>query len=467
MNIQVTLERKVNRKSKTAFVCAECGQDYAKWRGKCDNCGMWDTIHEIRIRKSGSGRLKTSCGAAPSSVRPLADCRPGSSPRSPSGFGEIDRVLGGGFVRGGCILLGGDPGIGKSTLLLQLAANVGKTGMRVLYVSGEESAEQVAMRAQRLHIDNEDVELLTETSVESIVGAIGERQPDFVVIDSIQTLCTEQIESAPGSVSQLRESAAILVRCAKESGAVMVFIGHVTKDGALAGPRLLEHMVDTVLYFEGDCGYQYRILRAVKNRFGPSGEIALMSMADDGLHEMANASEFFLMNRHNPQPGTSIVPILEGSRILIVELQALVNRSHFGMPQRVAVGINQRKLALLLAVLERHAGVILGDHDVFFNIAGSLSVAEPAIDLGISSAILSSFLNRPCRAETASIGEVGLGGEIRPVSAMSARLKELSRMGFKECIVPAPTKKAEWFTPAFGIKLLPCARVGDIRELLF
>ncbi len=461
----------MNRKSTTAFVCTECGQDYTKWRGKCENCGLWDTVHEIRLSAAGAaGQASKKRSAAPrtaANVRRLVDCAADTAQRLPSGSSEIDRVLGGGFVRGACILLGGDPGIGKSTLLLQLAAHVGNSKQRVLYVSGEESAEQVAMRARRLHVEHADMELLTETSVEAIMQTLGERQPGLVIVDSIQTVFTEELQSAPGSVAQLRESAAILLRFAKESGAIMVFIGHVTKDGAIAGPRLLEHMVDTVLYFEGDSGYQFRILRAVKNRFGPSGELALLSMSDDGLHEIANASEFFLMNRHSPQAGTAVAAILEGSRIMMVELQALVNKSHFGMPQRVASGINQRKLALLLAVLERHGGIILGDFDVFFNIAGGLTVAEPAIDLGTAAAILSSFRNRPLRGELAHIGELGLGGEIRPVSAMSARLKELARMGFKECIVPAPAKKVDWFTDAYGIQLLPCAKVGKLQEILF
>ena len=459
----------MNRKTKTAFVCTECGQDYTKWRGKCDNCGLWDTVHEIRIPAAGDAPRYTGGAGkkAPEGTRRLADCSIDLSPRMQCGIGEVDRVLGGGWVPGACILLGGDPGIGKSTLLLQLAAAMGSGNRKVLYVSGEESAEQVAMRARRLKVGDAAMELLTETSVESIVATLGETAPDLVIIDSIQTVYSEQLQSAPGSVAQIRESAAMLLRFAKDNGAVMVFIGHVTKDGAIAGPRLLEHMVDTVLYFEGDSSYQYRVLRAVKNRFGPSGELALLSMSDDGLHEIANASEFFLMNRHQPQAGTAVTPILEGTRIMVVELQALVNKSHFGMPQRVASGINQRKLALLLAVLERHGGIVMGDYDVFFNIAGGLTVAEPAIDLGIAAALLSSFRNRPVRNEMAIIGELGLGGEIRPVSAMPARLRELARMGFLECIVPRPAKKAEWFTDSYGVKLTPCAKVGGIQELLF
>ena len=458
----------MNRKTKTAYVCTECGQDYTKWRGKCDNCGLWDTVHEIRIPQAAASYKKTAASHKESAViRPLSECGATSAPRISSGIGEIDRVLGGGLVRGACILLGGDPGIGKSTLLLQCAAQVGNNALRVLYITGEESAEQVAMRARRCKLDQAAMELCTETSVETIMQTLDERKPDLVIVDSIQTVFCEQLQSAPGSVAQIRESAAMLLRFAKESGAIMFFIGHVTKDGAIAGPRLLEHMVDTVLYFEGDSSYQYRVLRAVKNRFGPSGELALLSMSDDGLHEIVNASEFFLTNRHQPQVGTAVVPIREGSRIMLVELQALVNKSHFGMPQRVAAGIPQRKLALLLAVLERHSGIILGDFDVFFNIAGGLTVAEPSVDLGITAAILSSFRNMPIRSDLAHIGELGLGGEIRPVNGMGARLKELSRMGFSECIVPVPSKKADWFSDSYGLKLTPCTKVGNLQELLF
>ena len=457
----------MNRKTKSAYVCTECGQDYTKWRGKCDNCGLWDTVHEIRIPQSSSSRKKSSGAREKVVLHRLSDCAVETAPRTSSGMAEVDRVIGGGLVRGACILLGGDPGIGKSTLLLQLASHVASSDKKVLYISGEESAEQVALRARRLSAAASEMELFTETSAETIVETLVQHTPDLVIVDSIQTIFSEALQSAPGSVAQIRESTAILLRFAKETGAVLFLIGHVTKDGAIAGPRLLEHMVDTVLYFEGDSSYQYRVLRAVKNRFGPSGELALLAMSDGGLSEIANASEFFLMNRHDPQVGTAVVPICEGSRVMVVELQSLVNKSHFGMPQRVASGINQRKLALLLAVLERHGGIILGDYDVFFNIAGGLTIAEPAIDLGIAAAILSSFRNQPIRRELAHVGELGLGGEIRPVSAMTARLKELARMGFAECIVPAPSRKADWFGVDYGMKLTPCGKVGNLQELLF
>jgi DNA repair protein RadA/Sms len=453
------------KKTKTAYVCNNCGQDYPKWVGKCDACGTWDTISEMKIASEKSWTGQSSGKAAKTQL--ISDCGGKDTPRMKTSYEEIDRVLGGGLVRGAFILLGGDPGIGKSTLLLQLAAKLSSKEQSVLYITGEESAEQVSMRAERLRVSSSGVRILTETSIEVILNVLNTEKPHIVIVDSIQTVFTEEIDSAPGSVSQIRESSAMLLRFAKMQGTIFFLIGHVTKDGSIAGPRVLEHMVDTVLYFEGDSGYQYRILRTVKNRFGPAGELALLSMADKGLKEVTDASEFFLMNRHQAQIGSAVAPILEGSRILVVELQSLVNRSHFGMPQRVASGINQRKLALLLAVLERHGGIVLGDHDVFFNIAGGLTVAEPSVDLGIAAAIVSSFRNKPLRNDIACVGEIGLGGEIRPVANMVGRLKELAHLGFKECIVPRPPKPADWFTAEYGIQLIPCSKVGAIQDVVF
>lgn len=456
----------MNKKNKTAFVCNSCGQDYAKWRGKCDNCGEWDTITEIRIASKKDSGFRLHDSGDPPIPHLLSQTVADDTPRIKSGFSEIDRVLGGGLVPGAFILLGGDPGIGKSTLLLQLTSQLAEASKNVMYITGEESAAQVSMRARRLNCLDSKVQILTETRVESILNVLDEEKPEIVVIDSVQTVFTEELESAPGSVAQIRESSAKLLRFAKSNGVVIFLIGHVTKDGSIAGPRILEHMVDTVLYFEGDSSFQYRIVRAVKNRFGPSGELALLSMSDEGLKEITNASEFFLTSREQPQIGTAVGAVLEGSRILVVELQALVNHSHFGLPQRVASGINPRKLALLLAVLERHGGVVLGDHDVFFNVAGGLTIAEPSIDLGIAAAILSSFRNRPLKKDTAFIGELGLGGEVRPVSNMAGRLKELSRLGFKECIVPKPNKTADWFSD-YGIRLITCQRVAEMQDLLY
>ncbi len=455
----------MNKKQKTAYVCGSCGQDYSKWHGKCDACGTWDSITEVRIAKGSSSQ--SSLTRSLSQPVSLSSCKSSNDARIRSSFTEVDRVLGGGLVSGAFVLLGGDPGIGKSTLLLQLMANWANQGSKVLYVSGEESAEQVSLRAQRLKVGNAPVEVLTETGMEALLTVFANHKPQIVVIDSIQTMFTETLESAPGSVSQIRECGAMLLRHAKTESVSVVLIGHVTKEGAIAGPRVLEHMVDTVLQFEGDGRLNYRILRAVKNRFGPGGEIALLTMNDGGLAETSNASEFFLQNREQPQTGTAIAPVLEGTRVLVVELQALVNRSHFGLPQRVASGINPRKLSLLIAVLEKFGGITLGDHDVFFNVVGGLTVSEPAADLAIIAALLSSFRNKPLRRDLAFIGELGLGGEIRPVNNMVSRLKELARMGFKECIVTSPKATADWQKLDCGINLVKCPGISKFQDILF
>jgi DNA repair protein RadA/Sms len=376
-------------------------------------------------------------------------------------------VLGGGLVPGALILLGGDPGIGKSTLLMQLCSSWVRRAHCVLYVSGEESGEQLYMRGSRLGLADTAMSLITETSVEKLIASLDTIHPDIIVIDSIQTMFSHALESAPGSVAQVRECAAQLLRYAKDNNTVIVLIGHVTKDGSIAGPRVLEHMVDAVLYFEGDSHYHYRIIRGVKNRFGPANEIAIFEMTDCGLAEINNPSQYFLLNRADPQIGTSIVPVLEGSRILVVELQALVNKSHFGMPQRIASGINPKKLTLLLAVLERFGNLTTGDYDIFFNIVGGLTVAEPAIDLGIAAAVLSSFHNKPLRKDLAFIGELGLGGEIRPVNNMALRLKELAGMGFAECITCKPIKHTADDDNDSGIKLIRCSRIAEIHNHIF
>ena len=453
------------KKTETVYVCSNCGQDFSKWLGRCTNCSAWDTITEFKQpKRTGANR---AAAAQSKEIVELSSCKPSSTARISSAFPEIDRVLGGGLVPGALILLGGDPGIGKSTLLLQLCAAWSRQSKKSMYISGEESAEQIFLRASRLGVAESSLSLLTETSIEAVCAALTRARPDIVIIDSIQTMFSEALESAPGTVSQVRESASLLLRYAKETNTVIVLIGHVTKEGAIAGPRVLEHMVDTVLYFEGDSHYQFRIVRAVKNRYGPSGELAIFEMTDRGLREINNPSEFFLLNRSSPQIGTAITAVLEGSRILVVELQALVNKSHFGLPQRVASGINPKKLSLILAVLERFGSLTIGDHDVFFNVAGGLTISEPAIDLGIAAAVISSFRNRPLRRDLAFIGELGLGGEIRPVNNMGQRLKELYRMGFKECVVTKPVKKADWATEDYGLKLIQCGRIGEVQEGIF
>jgi DNA repair protein RadA/Sms len=454
------------RKTKTLFVCNNCGQEYARWQGKCFNCGQWECIVEFRQPARKSSSRRSARAAAPEPVV-LSRCPPQKSARAGTGLREIDRVLGGGLVADGVVLLGGDPGIGKSTLLLQLCARVAEAGSNVLYVSGEESPQQISLRAARCGIAAAAIHVLAETSAEATLEAIEKLSPNCVVIDSIQTLFSEELESAPGSVSQVRECAAMLIRYAKKQSCAVFLVGHVTKEGAIAGPRVLEHMVDTVLYFEGDANYQYRILRSVKNRFGPAGEIALFSMHDKGLKELSNCADLFVLNRDNPQVGSAFVPMREGSRIMVVEVQALVNPTHFGLPQRVAAGINPKKLALSLAVLERYGGASLGAHDVFFNVAGGLTIQEPAADMGIAAAVVSSFYNKPLKNGVALIGEVGLGGEVRPVNNMRARLKELASIGFTRCVVPKPEKNADWADENTRITLLPLAHIQYMRPLIF
>lgn len=449
----------------TAFVCGSCGQDFPKWQGRCTACGSWNTITELRVPRRAPTRGKTP--VQPSEVTLLSEARPRAASRFSTGYAEVDRVLGGGVVAGAMILLGGEPGIGKSTLLLQICAKMAREPGRVLYASGEESLDQTLVRANRLGLGDTAVGMLTETRVEAVLEHLQSRKPALAVVDSIQSMYSDGLESAPGSVSQVRECAAMLVRYANEHGTAIFLVGHVTKEGTIAGPRLLEHMVDTVLYFEGQSQYQYRLLRAVKNRFGPSGEITVLSMSDSGLHEVTNPSEFFMLNHARPQPGTATVPVLEGTRVLVVELQALVNPSHFGLPQRVASGINPRKLSLLLAVLERYGGVSLGDHDIFFNIAGGLRVDEPAADLGIVAAVLSSFRNRPAATGTAFLGELGLSGEVRRVSRTDIRLGELARLGFTTCVVgPSRTGKSRR-APTEGLAVVTCRNVADLADLMW
>lgn len=455
----------MNKKNKTVFVCNSCGADFGKWVGRCTECGAWDTITEFR--ESASHGKRPASGVHGTPIRPITTAAEENAARIPSAFSEVDRVLGGGLVAGAVVLIGGDPGVGKSTLLLQMMAAWAARGIKTVYVSGEESFEQVALRSRRLGVRESTLGFLAETGVDAVINKLLENKPQIVVIDSIQTMLCEGVESTPGSVSQIRESAGQLLRFAKENNTSIFLVGHVTKDGTIAGPRILEHMVDTVLYFEGDANYQYRIVRAMKNRFGPSGEIAILCMSDRGFSEVTNSSELFLQSGNQPQVGTSVVPILEGSRILVVELQTLVNRTHFGLPQRVASGINPKKLSLLIAVLERHTGIMLGDHDIFFNIAGGLTVSEPAIDLGIAAALLSSFVNKPVRGATAFVGELGLGGEVRPVNNMGTRIKELQRLNFSRVIVPKPLPKADWIQAVDKNGLGFCSNIGELQELLF
>jgi len=424
-------------KARTVYSCTECGGQSPKWQGQCPHCGTWNTLVET-IAAPAPARYKSVAGkAAP--VRPLASVETAATPRFPTGVSEFDRVLGGGLVPGGVILLGGDPGIGKSTLLLQAMAAIGAS-KSALYVTGEESAEQVALRAQRLGLVNAPVSLLAEVQLEAIVATIGTAKPEVVVIDSIQTAYTEALTSAPGSVAQVRECAAQLTRLAKQRGIVVIFVGHVTKEGAIAGPRVLEHIVDTVLYFEGDTHSSFRLVRAIKNRYGAANELGVFAMTERGLKGVANPSALFLSQHAEPVPGSAVVATLEGSRPLLVEIQALCDPSRGGMPKRLAVGLDPQRLALLLAVLHRHGGAETGGYDVFVNAVGGVRIGEPAADLAILLAVHSSLTGRALPAKTLIFGEVGLAGEVRPVQGGQDRIREAAKLGFRQFLIPTMNK---------------------------
>ncbi|MES0874073.1 DNA repair protein RadA [Sinimarinibacterium thermocellulolyticum] len=449
-------------KNRIEYVCQSCGATSPKWVGQCADCGAWNSLIETpaapRLARAGG-----MSGTAGGGVRRLSEVGAEPAPRLATGLIEVDRVFGGGIVAGGVCLLGGDPGIGKSTLLLQvLSALQGRAS--TLYVTGEESLAQVHLRAQRLGLTNLDVPVLAETSVEQILAQLAQLKPDFVVIDSVQTLYTEALDSAPGSVSQLRESAARLVRHAKLHRTAIVLVGHVTKDGAIAGPRVLEHMVDTVLYFEHDAGSRYRIVRAIKNRFGAVNELGVFAMTDTGLKEVGNPSALFLSRHGDPVPGSVITVVRQGSRPLLVEVQALVDRSLVGAPRRVTLGLENNRLNMLLAVLHRHGGIALGDQDVFANVVGGMRIQETAADLPLLLAVLSSFRSRPWPCDTVVFGEVGLAGEVRPVAGGEERLAEAAKHGFKHAIVPHANK------PRRGAKLdidvVPVTRLDQALERL-
>ena len=421
--------------SKVLYQCSECGGTSSKWQGKCPHCGEWNTLQEnLAVIESKNTRFQ-SWAAETSKVQALADVTAEEVPRHPTGVSELDRVLGGGLVSGAVILLGGDPGIGKSTLLLQMLAKIAQQ-RKALYVSGEESAQQVALRAQRLELPTQGVNLLAEIRMEAIQAVLKQYQPDVVVIDSIQTMYSDQITSAPGSVSQVRECAAQLTRMAKQMGIAMILVGHVTKDGAIAGPRVLEHMVDTVLYFEGDQHSNYRMIRAIKNRFGAANELGVFAMTEHGLKGVSNPSAIFLASYRDDVAGSCVLVTQKGSRPLLVEIQALVDDAHGFTPKRLTVGLEQNRLAMLLAVLNRHAGIACFDQDVFLNAVGGVKITEPAADMAVILAMLSSFRNRPLPEKIVAFGEIGLGGEVRPVARGQERLKEAEKLGFKRAIVP-------------------------------
>ncbi len=426
-------------KSKIAYVCNDCGSDHRKWQGQCQDCGAWNTLVEVRLGaspSSGSGAArKQGYAGAVGELQALASVQIEDLPRIASGFAELDRVLGGGYVPGSAVLLGGHPGAGKSTLLLQVLCQLA-ADRRCLYVTGEESLQQVAMRARRLGLQADDLQLYSETSLEAILAQAARYQPALMVVDSIQVLHSEQVSSAPGSVSQVRECAAALTRFAKQSNTVLIMVGHVTKDGALAGPKVLEHIIDCSIMFEGGSDSRYRTLRGHKNRFGAVNELGVFAMTEQGLKEVRNPSAIFL-NRSDVQASGSVVMVVwEGTRPLLVEIQALVDESNYGNPRRVAVGMEQNRLAMLLAVLHRHGGLQLGDQDVFVNVVGGVKVLETGADLALLFAIVSSFRDRPLPDDLVVFGEVGLSGEIRPVPSGQERLQEARKHGFTRAIVP-------------------------------
>ena len=429
----------VDRSRRTAFVCQQCGHITPRWLGQCPGCTVWGSLVEEevpdqRAGRGASGKARPAAGASP---RSLSAVPAQDSLRRSTGLGELDRVLGGGLVAGSVVLIGGDPGIGKSTLTIQACGALAREGLSVLYVAGEESPEQVRLRAERLGLGDVDVLMLPETNVEAVIEQIGTLRPAVVVVDSIQTMHTATLGSAPGSVGQVRESAALLTSHAKSSGTACILIGHVTKEGALAGPRVLEHLVDTVLYFEGDDAHALRILRAVKNRFGSTNEVGVFEMGDGGLVEVQNPSAAFLAERPAGAPGSAVLATLEGSRPVLVEIQALVSRSGLAMPRRTAIGADPGRVALLLAVLEKRCRMQLYDQDVFMNVAGGLRVAEPAADLAVVAAVASSVRGRPLPDDVVCWGEVGLTGEVRSVSRADARVREAGRQGFRRCVLPA------------------------------
>jgi DNA repair protein RadA/Sms len=438
-------------KDKSLFSCSECGGTSPKWLGKCPHCEAWNTLVESRVSDTGASKNRYSdrAGLAPASpVMALSDIEAQDVDRNPTGQDELDRVLGGGMVEGGVVLIGGDPGIGKSTLLLQALDGLQKSGQRTLYVTGEESGAQVALRARRLGLDNSHVHVLAETQLEKIISTLQAQAPHIAVIDSIQTVYSDQLTSAPGSVAQVRECAAHLTRFAKSSGTAIVLVGHVTKEGALAGPRVLEHMVDTVLYFEGDTHSSFRLVRAIKNRFGAVNEIGVFAMTEKGLKGVSNPSAIFLSQHAEPVPGSCVMVTLEGTRPLLVEIQALVD-SGGPSPRRLSVGLDRDRLAMLLAVLHRHAGVACMDQDVFVNAVGGVRISEPAADLAVLLAIQSSLRGKPLPKGFLAFGEIGLAGEVRPAPRGQERLKEAAKLGFSVALIPkanAPKKPIEGMT---------------------
>lgn len=448
-------------KAKTVFVCSECGNESPKWLGKCPACNSWNTFYEQKIEKyTDTNKIEKKINNTP---KPLSSYVGQEANRTSTGYLELDRVLGGGLVKGSLILLGGEPGIGKSTLILQLCEKVQGDG-KVLYVSGEESAEQIKLRADRLDVKNDDLMFLGETDIDVIKDAIADMKPKLVIIDSIQTMYSDEITAAAGSVSQVREITAQIMRMCKAQQITTIIIGHVTKEGNIAGPRVLEHMVDTVLYLEGERYNTYRILRAVKNRFGSTNEIGMFEMRQEGMCEVTNPSDILITEREDNPSGSCILASVEGTRPILVEIQALTSQTVFGLPKRTANGFDYNRLAVLIAVLEKRAGLSLGNQDVYLNVAGGMRISEPAADLGIIATVASSCKNVPIPQSTVVMGEVGLTGEVRRINLIEKRLKEAEKLGFKTCIIPENNKKG--LKDNYKLDIIGVKNIGEMLRIL-
>ena len=444
-------------KRKTVYCCAECGNETSNWAGRCPACGTWNTLQEVTIETGSGKKSAVSARAAAGKAKPLSELDTSEEIRFATGISEFDRVLGGGAVAGSLVLVGGAPGIGKSTLLLQMCASAGN-GRKILYVTGEESQRQLKLRAMRLGVDGENIYVLAETDIDSIIAAIDELKPDIAIIDSVQTVSDSGVASAPGSITQVRECTMRIMRVTKEKGLTVFVVGHINKEGSIAGPKVLEHMVDCVLYFEGERSTSFRILRAAKNRFGSTNEIGVFEMADRGLRCVENPSEMLLSGRPDNCPGTCVACVIEGTRPILAEVQALVAPTNYNAARR-SNGIDYNRAAMLLAVLEKRSGLPVGSCDSYINVIGGLSLEEPAADLATSLAVASSYLDRPLGADLAAIGEVGLSGEIRSVSALNQRLSEIHRLGFKRCVIPAHVR--DELGKYDGLELIPVKSISE------
>ena len=444
-------------KRKTVYCCSECGNETPNWAGRCPACGAWNTLQEVTIETGSGKKSAVSARAAAGKAKPLSELDTSEEIRFATGISEFDRVLGGGAVAGSLVLVGGAPGIGKSTLLLQMCASAG-VGRKILYVTGEESQRQLKLRAMRLGVDGENIYVLAETDIDSIIAAIDELKPDIAIIDSVQTVSDSGVASAPGSITQVRECTMRIMRVTKEKGLTVFVVGHINKEGSIAGPKVLEHMVDCVLYFEGERSTSFRILRAAKNRFGSTNEIGVFEMADRGLRCVENPSEMLLSGRPDNCPGTCVACVIEGTRPILAEVQALVAPTNYNAARR-SNGIDYNRAAMLLAVLEKRSGLPVGSCDSYINVIGGLSLEEPAADLATSLAVASSYLDRPLGADLAAIGEVGLSGEIRSVSALNQRLSEIHRLGFKRCVIPAHVR--DELGSYDGLELIPVKSISE------